>query len=72
MLSLALTCSACLPHPRPDPRACVIPAVLLVPIPVPQLDGNTWRNVADLTARLRSHVIQREADVAVIRGLCKR
>lgn len=73
LIPLSLTLCAC--HPkvlRPDPRACVVPAAVMVARPLPVLAGKTWRDVADYAARAGDHAQQREADITVIAGLCKR
>jgi len=44
----------------------------MVPRPLPVMQGKTWRDVADLTARALDHARQREADIATVRGLCRK
>lgn len=57
---------------RPDPRACVVPAAILVPRPLPTMAGQTWRDVADYAARAADHARAREADVATVARLCNK
>lgn len=73
-LLLSLTLSACAPKKklRPDPRACVLPSVLLVPRPLPELDNPSWRGIGDLAARALSHAKDREADIATISSICRK
>ena len=68
-LPLMLFLTACGPK-NLRPSGCIVPSAILVARPLPELDGDTWRAVADYAVRVADHAALREADVATVRGLC--